>query len=188
MTSIICESFQYLSSSDRVLLESIIDWYNENPKHIDKYMEIVKRKNGMSLRVIDWLVTNYSKEKSISIESNIDCLPRDLNRDYQKNLTAYNKKNLDPFARKNKITIKIVSNNETENRSTTVGQLNFFRWFCKNNLDVYISKERKKIDAHMKESEKNKKNKKNKARNKLFRPKYAMSKSYTGKFIMNFDF
>lgn len=192
MTSIICESLGFLSSSDRVLLESIIEWYNENPEHIDKYMEIVKRKNGMSLRVIDWLVTNYSKENSIPIETKIDCLPRDLNRDYQKNLTAYNKKNLDPFARKNKISVKILtgSNGEGETRSTTVGQLNFFRWFCKNNLDVYISREKKKIDAHMKESEKNKKhNKKNKFRNKkTFRPKHATSKSYTGTFMMNFDF
>lgn len=191
MTSIICESFQHLSSSDRVLLESIIDWYNDNPEHIEKYMEIVKRKNGMSLRVIDWLVTNYSKEKSISIETNADCLPRDLNRDYQKNLTAYNKKNLDPFARKNKINVKVSHKDQNEEiRSTTVGQLNFFRWFCRNNLDVYISKEKTKIDAHMKESENCKKHDKKKFKNskKTFRPKHTTSKSYTGTFVMNFDF
>jgi len=55
--------------------------------------------------------------------------------------------------------------------------LNFFRWFFKNNIDQYLSKEKKTVEAHMKKAEnESKKNKKRKA-----------TKMYVGSFVMNFD-
>jgi len=106
MTTISC-SDSLLSGADKVLLESILEYYNDNTENIKKLISIVKRKNGMSLRVIDYLCTNYSKEHSIVIETKDGHIPRDLNSDYQKNLNAYNKKYLDPFSRRNKIVINV---------------------------------------------------------------------------------
>ena len=134
--------------SDLCLLDSILEWYNEDESNVAKFVEVVKRKNGMSLRVIDWLVTNFSKVHSVAINSS--GLPRDLNRDYQMNLTAYNKKNMDPFARRNKIKIRVF---DKEERSSTVGQLNFFRWYYKNGIHVYLNKHRDVVETHMKENE-----------------------------------
>lgn len=185
MASIFCPTIESLSKSDEVLLESVLESYNLDPIYITKFLNIVKRKNGMSLRVIDWLVTNYSKVHSITI--GIDGIPRDLNRDYQKNLNAYNKKNLDPFARRNKIILVIKHpDGSEERRSSTVGQLNFFRWFCKNNLDVYLNREKRNIDEHMRSSESRRR--KNKTEKVSHRPKISSSKSYVGTFEMNFDF
>ena len=184
MTTISYSSNSLLSGADKVLLESILEYYNDNIENIKKLLSIVKRKNGMSLRVIDYLCTNYSKEHSIVIETKDGHIPRDLNGDYQKNLNAYNKKYLDPFSRRNKIVINIsYDNNEThEKRNTSIGQLNFFRWFFKNNIDQYLSREKKTIEAHMKKTEnESRKNKKRKA------VKMCTSRSYVGSFIMNFD-
>jgi len=178
MPTISCSDCSYLSGADKVLLDSIIEYYNENTEYITKLISIVKRKNGMSLRVIDYLCTNYSKERSIVISTKDGHIPRDLNSDYQKNLNAYNKKYLDPFSRRHKIVINVShDNNESEKRNTSIGQLNFFRWFFKNNIDQYLSKEKKTVEAHMKKAEnESKKNKKRKA-----------TKMYVGSFVMNFD-
>ena len=184
MTTISCSDCSSLSGADKVLLDSIIEYYNENTEYITKLISIVKRKNGMSLRVIDYLCTNYSKENSIIISTKDGHIPRDLNSDYQKNLNAYNKKYLDPFSRRNKIVINVsYDNNEThEKRNTSIGQLNFFRWFFKNNIDQYLSREKKTVEAHMKKMEnESKKSKKRKA------VKMCTPRSYVGSFVMNFD-
>lgn len=143
-----CPNTGNISVSDCCLLDSILEWYNEDEANVARFVAVVKRKNGMSLRVIDWLVTNFSKVHSVAINS--AGIPRDLNRDYQKNLTAYNKKNMDPFARRNKIKIKIFGKEE---RSSTVGQLNFFRWYYKNGINLYLNKHRDVVESHMKENE-----------------------------------
>lgn len=145
---ITCVSSGNISLSDRCLLDSILEWYNEDLLNVTRFVSVVKRKNGTSLRVIDWLVTNFCRVHSIAISSK--GFPRDLHREYQKNLVAYNKKNLAPFARRNKIRIKIFGKEE---RSTTVGQLNFFRWYYNNGIDVYMTKHREVVENHMKENE-----------------------------------
>ena len=183
MTTISCEDTTSLSNSDKVLLGSILEYYNDNKNHTDNFIGIVQRKNGMSLRVIDWLVTNYSKERSIVISTKDGHLPRDLNRDYQKNLNAYNKKAMDPFSRRNKIKLTICRpDREDEYRQTSIGQLNFFRWFFKNSVDLYLLKEKRNIELHMKKTECD--NKKNKQKKKVV---FCAPKAYIGKFTMSFD-
>ena len=185
MATVSCDDVSKLSNTDIVLLESILEYYNDNHEHIIKFLGVVKRKNGMSLRVIDWLVTNYSKEHSITISIQDGHLPRDLNRDYQKNLNAYNKRALDPFSRRNKINVKVShENNDVEHRATSIGQLNFFRWFFRNSVDVYLSKEKRKIELHMKKSEYENKNSKKKSKKKHI---FNCPRSYVGSFTMDFD-
>jgi len=174
-----CDDFSSLSKSDEVLLISVLEWYNDDAKHVKQFMNIVKRKNGMSLRVIDWLVTNFSKSHSVTIES--AGIPRDLNRDYQKNLSAYNKRNMDPFARRNKISVTVTHDDKTEEkRSTTIGQLNFFRWFGRNNVASYLSVNRQLVEKHMRDTDSSTKKSSRKFN------KNVNSKTYNGKFVMVF--
>ena len=173
-----CSSAEGLSRSDEVLLDSVLEWYNEDPRRVESFIAIVKRKNGMSLRVIDWLVTNYSKTNCVVLET--DGVPRDLNRDYQKNLSAYNKRNMDPFARKNKISIVV---NGKESRNSTVGQLNFFRWFIKNGINTFLQKNKVSVEDHMKAAES--RAKKGGSNCRVKNPKYNTN-SYSGKFKMVF--
>lgn len=177
-----CDNMESLNMADQVLLHSVLQWYNESYENVHNFMCIVKRKNGMSLRVIDWLVTNFSKTNSVTIESS--GIPRDLNRDYQKNLSAYNKRNMDPFARRNKIVIHVTRgdsvDSNSERRSTTVGQLNFFRWFGRNRVAEYLAVNRAIVESHMKDTESKKK------APKSLGPKVVRSKTYQGKFVMSF--
>jgi len=178
-----CEDRDHLTCTDDVLLDSIIEWYNLDNKSINRFLSIVKRKHGLSLRIIDWLVTNYSKIHSLTIDT--ADFPRDLNRDYQKHLNAFSKKNLDPFARRNKIKIKVKhGNGSIEFRTTTVGQLNFFRWFISNNIEDILRSERSKIELHMKGIE----NRKNNESKVISKPVSMSPQAYVGSFNMNFDF
>ena len=171
-----CSTSEKLSRSDEVLLDSVLEWYNEEHERVDNFLAIVKRKNGMSLRVIDWLVTNFSKTNSVILEKG--GIPRDLNRDYQKNLSAYNKRNMDPFARRNKIIIMIYGK---ESRTSTVGQLNFFRWFLKNDIIGFLRENKGVVENHMKDAES-----KIKGKNRRANKSNSKSKSYVGKFKMVF--
>ena len=44
-----------------VLLNSLQTYYRDN-KNSSKLIEILKEENKISLRIIDWFVTNYSKK------------------------------------------------------------------------------------------------------------------------------
>ena len=137
-----------LSRKDEVLLTSVLQWYNQERARVQTFSDIVNHKNGLSLRIIDWLITNFSKSFSVAIES--DGLPRNLRRDYHKNLSAHNKKNFDPFARRRRIRILLFGE---EDRVSTIGQLNFFRWFLSKNLVGFLLENKAVIEKHMKESE-----------------------------------
>ena len=138
-----------ISKKDEVLLKSVLEWYNADESRVRQFNDIVKHKNGLSLRIIDWLITNFSKKVSVSIETH--GIPGDLYRDYHKNLSAYNKKNFDPFARRQRICILMFG---SEKRFSTIGQLNFFRWFLEKNLCVFLLENKPLIEKHMREYEK----------------------------------
>lgn len=137
-----------LSRKDEVLLISVLDWYNEDESNVRKFYDILKHKNGLSLRIIDWLITNFSKKVNVSIENH--GIPGDLHRDYHKNLSAHNKKNFDPFARRERICILLGD----EKRFSTIGQLNFFRWFLQKNIYSYLLENKPVIEKHMRDHEK----------------------------------
>ncbi len=141
-----------LCSRDACLLNSLLLWYNQEESRVRIFLSIVQRKSGgVSLRVIDWLITNYSKTTNVTVlQDGKDAsgrVPTSLYRDYQKRLSAYNKKNFDPFARRKRIRVTFMSSILFE---TTVGQLNFFRWFISKELDRYVISNHAVIEKHMK--------------------------------------
>lgn len=147
------EGDKKISRKDEVLLTSVLEWYNSDVSRVNQFTDVVKHKNGLSLRIIDWLITNFSKKVSVSIETR--GLPGDLYRDYHKNLSAHNKKNFDPFARRQRICIVILGR---EKRFSTIGQLNFFRWFLQKNLCEFLLENKSIVEKHMREYEKMSKN------------------------------
>ena len=48
---------------NNVLLNSLQTYYTDN-KNASKLIEILKEENKISLRIIDWFVTNYSKKNN----------------------------------------------------------------------------------------------------------------------------
>ena len=128
-----------------------------NSETITQMINIVEGKSDMSLRVLDWFVTKYSK-KRIDCGQSKDVDMFDVRISYKSQLKSYKKKYFDPFRRKKKFNYHF--DNE-QVMKTTLGQLNFFKWAFSNNIVMYVDKNLKQIIKEMKTSNKeiDKKNK-----------------------------
>jgi hypothetical protein len=111
-------------------------------------MKIINGESPISLRIVDWFVTNYSKKNFVVYEltQNNHTSRFKVFNDYKLKLKAYSKKRFDPFCRWERITIPYDNNRYME---TTIGQLNFFKWALQNNVIRYIEEHYKEIEADM---------------------------------------
>ena len=133
-----------------LLMQSLITFFS-NKKNIDIILLIIEGKSKISLRLIDWFVTNYCKKNTVRYYINKKGLPKkqiDVHLNYKTQLKSFSKKQFDPFRRDERILFEY--NNEKKlTLTTTVGQLNFFRWIIKNNILTYIEKNLKSIEKDM---------------------------------------
>jgi len=123
--------------------------------NIKKMMEIIEGTSNISLRVLDWVVTKFSKKKIDIKKNNVEMF--DVRISYRSQLKSYKKRNFDPFRRRKKF---IYHFNDDEHISTTLGQLNFFRWAFSNNVIEYVEKNLEFIGKEMNISNKEEKIKK----------------------------
>jgi hypothetical protein len=125
-----------ISSKKDLLMQSLINFF-ATKENLDKVIPIITGKSKISLRILDWFVTNYSKKNNISYEIELNNKKKNfiVYLDYKSQLKAYSKKQFDPFCRRERISFFDHSNTELV---TTVGQLNFFRWAIETNIINYI--------------------------------------------------
>jgi len=115
----------------------IVRWlqtfYNQ-PGRLEEILPILTGTSPISLRLIDWFVTNYSKKFNISyLHEGRQFL---VHFHYKRELKAYSKRMFDPFCRRERISFQIRGHVPIE--ETTVGQLNFFRWAIEKGVIQYI--------------------------------------------------
>lgn len=133
-------------TQNQLLLDKLLDYYRRN-NNLEFMLNIINGTSNISLRIVDWFVTNYSKKYYTVIargESESDRLK--IYDDYKLRLRSYSKKRFDPFCRWERITIPF---NETTHVQTTIGQLNFFKWALENGIIDYISRNIKTIELDM---------------------------------------
>ena len=146
------EIIKKLNSRQILLMESLKKFF-DIPTNLYNWLPIVQGKSEISLRVIDWFVTNYSKKNNTIIKfENGDKKDVNVYLDYKAQLKSYSKKLFDPFCRRERI-IFLYDNDEEQ--ITTVGQLNFFRWAIENKIVDYIKENLKEIEDDMNNSIRN---------------------------------
>jgi hypothetical protein len=161
-------------TQNSLLLTNLLNFYNKND-NIDKILPIINGESLISLRLVDWFVTNFSK-KNYTIIRNANKRFK-VYTDYKLKLKAYSKKRFDPFCRWERITIPYKSDISIQ---TTIGQLNFFRWLLENNIIDYIKEHLELINQDMNKRNSTSKNKlknKNKTRKKREELSVLASKS-----------
>ena len=147
-------------SSKQALLIIPITKYFSKKTLLHKLIAILKGES-ISLRLIDWFVTNYCKKFNIMYNLN-DFRPVQegqteaqrkafdnyilVHTNYKGQLKAYSKRNFDPFCRRNRIRFYY---EENKYFVTTVGQLNFFKWAMENHIIDYIQVHLKEIEDDM---------------------------------------
>lgn len=129
-------------------------------ENIIKMIDIINGKSSISLRVLDWFVTKYSK-KRIDCGVSKDTEVFDVRISYKSQLKSYKKRYFDPFRRKKDTRFRYYFNGG-QTIITTLGQLNFFKWAFTNNIVVYVEKNLKQISKEMNLANKEDKKKKTK--------------------------
>jgi hypothetical protein len=135
------------NTQNDLLLNKLMDYYNNN-NNLDNMLSIINGQSNISLRIVDWFVTNYAKKHFTvySIEKNGLNERFKVYNDYKLKLKAYSKKRFDPFCRWERITIPYKTNTSIQ---TTIGQLNFFKWAIENNVIEYIEDNYEDIENDM---------------------------------------
>ena len=109
-------------------------------EHLEAVTNVLGGHTTLSLRLIDWFVTNYSKKYNVSFLTS-DNRHVKVYLEYKSHLKAYSKKLFDPFCRAKRIKFHDIE--------TTVGQLNFFEWAVRDEILTYIGAHHTEIHRDM---------------------------------------
>ena len=189
-----------ITGRQTLLIIPILRYFNSR-KNLNKLIPILDGTSPISLRLIDWFVTNYCKkfntmynvkkyeylnkisdsdsdsigqehntytpnnEEDMNSDKNKHCgkkpdsdkTPKKrysdnfdnyfiVHSNYKGQLKTCNKKNFDPFCRRNRVQFYYTPNRYFV---TTVGQLNFFKWAIENYIIDYIADYIKDIEQDM---------------------------------------
>ena len=149
--SLVCTKFDVnydtnaLDSRENLLLYSLLKFYKRHGNaNLSSIIPIVKQDSHISLRIIEWVVTSFAKEKDIVFP----IMSKNTNKvkgsvriydSYKKTLKAFGGKSFGIFKRSDLLLITY-GDGENDKIETTLGQLNFFRWALENNVINYIEK------------------------------------------------
>jgi hypothetical protein len=151
------------STQNELLMKNLLTFYQRN-NNLDKILKIINGESPISLRLIDWFATNYSKKHFTVIDYTHENKPlrTKVYVDYKLKLKAYSKKRFDPFCRWERINIPYKEDNYIQ---TTIGQLNFFRWALEYGIIDYIKENFKDINHDMNKRNSTSKNRKKNTKN-----------------------
>lgn len=144
------------NTQNDLLLHKVLRFYHENDgENMDKMLEVINGTTSISLRIMDWFVTNYSKKHYTVYDLVGSAATAAATRpkrfkvyvDYKLKLRAYSKKRFDPFCRWDRINVP--HKNGTTYIQTTLGQLNFFKWAIENEVLRYIHENYTAIETDM---------------------------------------
>ncbi len=144
-------------TQNELLLTNLLDFYKKED-HMERLMKIINGESKVSLRIIDWFVTNFAKKNFtvysipaknrcstvINGEENMERFK--VFHHYKLELKAYSKVRFDPFSRRERIMIPYTNDTCLQ---TTIGQLNFFKWAIENQVLEYIEKNYDEIELDM---------------------------------------
>lgn len=148
-----------ITSQENMIIKSLEKFYEDN-YNIELFISIINSQSKISIRLIDHFVTKHSKNNKINYKLKENDLEQTFNvhTSYKQQLKAFQKKHFDPFSRGDRIPYFM-------NDSciiTTIGQLNFFRWFISKKVYDYILNNHDIIEYDMNKNNKIDNNKKNK--------------------------
>jgi hypothetical protein len=133
-----------MESLAELLLASLDKFYSD-PQHLETLRALLESRGsrkgfeGVSLRLIDWAVTNYAKKNSTSYSVNDAVFF--VHSEYRAQLKSFSKKNFDVFKRGPRISFRGVQ--------TCLCQLNFLRWAIKHGVVDFCARHVAAIETDM---------------------------------------
>ena len=133
-------------TKDNDLLMLALSRFFDNERHVATMMDVLDGNSTVSLRLLDYFVTNYARKKKTSITSPSGAVITCVHSNYRSQLKAFSKQRFDPFRRRERIIFCLPNNTSIE---TTVGQLNFFRWAIESGVLQYVIDNKAIIEKDM---------------------------------------
>jgi len=132
-----------------ITLRNLYFYYLSND-NIKKILPIITSNSHISIRLIDWFVTNYAKKNNTTYDLTDTYINNEKSFNvylqYKCQLKSYKKKLFDPFCRKQRI---VFCYEQNEGVATTIGQLNFFKWALMYGVIDYVEKNYRLITKDM---------------------------------------
>ena len=134
--------------NNELLLFSLSQFFTEGV--MNSALPVLQGTSKISLRMIDFFVTSYSKRHTLVIQQpgptpgSVRLF--NVHDNYEDQLKVYSKQQFDPFRRRERVKFYYALDKFIE---TTIGQLNFFRWILQNKLLEYIAENIDGIEAEM---------------------------------------
>lgn len=126
-----------------LIVSSLQKFYAGRPD-IKEILPMLQGTSDLSLRLVDWFVTNYAKKHNTGyILEGQEFL---VYMNYKSQLKAYSKKLFDPFCRRERILFQVPGE---EPFVTTVGKLNFFRWAIEKGVLTYLQLNTATVETEM---------------------------------------
>lgn len=128
------------------LLTTLLDFY-KNQEYLETLKRIINREyviehnsKKLSIRLVNWFVTNYAKQHFTAYEIPPGTETDESRRffvwtNYKSTEDSYSKQMFDPYCRKHRILVPYKNEMSIE---TTIGQLHFFKWAIVNKVLEYI--------------------------------------------------
>jgi hypothetical protein len=147
-----------IDMKERLILEKNRRFFSHNRKYVDSMLKIINGESKISIRLLDWFISNYSKKKNTYYFIKVNSVNSEffVYREYKNQLAAYSKDYFDPFCRKRKI-VYSYKDEDGKNPITfmsSIGQLNFFQWAIRSRIIMYVENHYNEIDLDMKKSQK----------------------------------
>jgi len=124
-----------ITSQENMIIKSLEKIYNDD-NYINIFISIINSQSKISIRLIDHFVTKFSKNNKLNyklIENDIE-QQFNVHISYKQQLKAFQKKHFDPFSRGDRIPYFMGDMCVI----TTIGQLNFFKWFISKKVYEYV--------------------------------------------------
>jgi len=169
-----------ICSKESLLKIKLIEFYNDS-SNLKILLPIILQQTRLSLRSLDWFVTNYSKKYNTNfvLLKNGEPISYFPFKSYKSQLKAYSKKFCDPFCRRERVifdyqNMEILDfhpNTKLGHKEyivTTIGQLNFFRFAIQDNIIKYAIENIDLIEEDMNNTLKHREVEKSEAKTKNF--------------------
>ena len=134
-----------IKEKEKITAKELVRFYNKDK--LEKIKPIINQEDDISLRLIDWTLTNYAKKYCIKYQlSNGRII--DVHQSYKNFMTSYRRNILFDLFRRGKCS-KVIYGNQKLSLLTGIKQLNSFRFILEIELIDYIRKNKEKIETDM---------------------------------------
>jgi len=125
----------------------LFEFFYLNNENSNIFLKLISTKSNISIRLIDFFITKYAKinKTNYILKENNNEQTFNIYTSYKQQLKGYQKKYFDPFSRGERIPFYI---NDIF-IITTIGQLNFFKWFISKKIYNYVLLNQNIIDSSM---------------------------------------